>query len=208
MPAADALLPDLRHKRLLVVEDETLVAEDLRRDLEALGASVLGPVPSVAAALAMLEDEPSLDGAILDINLGGEVVYPVAGALQTRHVPFVFWSGYAAPPLPRAFDAVPRLQKPASVAEVVHALLRDVATPLPHTPVLADLYMAADGGHLLAPRQGREPLDGDDLAWVGAGAIDWGDWGRRLRVPLRPGELVRVPWRHVAGLRQEMDVLG
>ena len=209
MIATDTRLPDLRHKRLLVVEDEYLVADDMRRDLEGLGAEVVGPAPSVAAALAMLNDDTALDGAILDINLCGEMVYPVAGALHERQVPFVFWSGYASPGVPAAYGAVPRLQKPSTVGEVVRALLRDIAAPVEARSVaLADLYVGDDGAHLLATRAGHNPLTDDGLTWVGTAFINPGEWSRRLRTPLQPGVLVRVPWRYIAGLRQELAVMG
>lgn len=209
MTLSDATLPDLRDLRLLVVEDEYLVADDMRRDLEGLGACVVGPVPSVAAALAMLDEDAELDGAILDINLCGEMVYPVAGALHERQVPFVFWSGYATPDMPPAYDAVPRLQKPATIGEVVRALLRNIAAPEDaRSAVLADLYIADDGTHLLATRGGPAPVGDPELTWVGATFLDAGDWSRRLRTPLRPGALVRVPWRYIAGLRQELAVMG
>ncbi len=207
--ATDTRLPDLRDKRLLVVEDEYLVADDIRRDLEELGAQVIGPAPSVASALAMLDEDAALDGAILDINLCGEMVFPVAGALHARRVPFVFWSGYAAPGMPAAYDDVPRLQKPSTVADVVRALLRDIAAPVDtRTAALADLYITDDGAHLLATRAGPAPLVDDGLVWVGAAFINVAEWSRRLRTPLRPGALVRVPWRYIAGLRQELAVMG
>lgn len=79
---ANLPLPDVRDLRLLVVEDEYLVAEELRRDLEELGAKVVGPLPSVGDAKRLLADRESIDGAILDVNLCGEMVFPVAGALR------------------------------------------------------------------------------------------------------------------------------
>lgn len=202
-------LPQLNDMRLLVVEDEYLVADEIRHDLEALGAHVVGPAPSLAGALAMLEDDAAIDGAILDINLCGEMVYPVAGALHARHVPFVFWTGYADPALPEDFVATPRLQKPSSATELVRALLRDIGAPAPSkAPVLADLYLGPDGAHLLAVRAGHEPLADEALTWVGAAFIDVGEWGRRLRVPLSAGVAVRVPWRHLAGLRHQLAIMG
>src|SRR5947209_14372115 len=87
-------LPDaieLRGRRFLVVEDEYVIAADLTASLEALGAEVAGPAPSVAAALTLLESEGDrLDGAVLDVNLGKERVYPVADVLRGRGIPFVF----------------------------------------------------------------------------------------------------------------------
>ena len=85
----------LTDRRILVVEDEFLLMEDLCRDLQDAGAVVVGPAPSVAQALALIETEPAIDAAILDVNLGGEMAFPVADALQRRDCPFVFTTGYS-----------------------------------------------------------------------------------------------------------------
>lgn len=201
-------LPALRDKRVLVVEDEDLVARELRHDLEDMGAHVLGPVPSVAMALAMLAQADAIDGAILDIDLRGETVFPVAGALHERHVPFVFWTGYDAPALPGAFDDAPCLRKPAPLADVLRLLLGDLARGRPSAPVLADLYVAADGAHRLALRAGGALLDDAGLTWVGAAFVDAREWSRRLHAPLVPGVPVREPWRHLASLRHQLAVMG
>src|SRR5438309_716085 len=80
-----------RGRRFLVVEDEYVIAADLAVCLQALGIEVAGPAASVAEALTLLEsDGDRLDGAVLDINLGNERVYPVADVLRGRGIPFVF----------------------------------------------------------------------------------------------------------------------
>jgi len=84
----------LRGRRILVIEDESMAAEDLRRDLEQVGAVVVGPVPSVTDALTVLTQEEAIDGAVLDVNLRGEKAYPVADALRERGIPFVLSTGY------------------------------------------------------------------------------------------------------------------
>lgn len=201
----------LHRKRLLVVEDEYLVAEDMRHELEELGASVLGPVASVAAALAVLSDTEDVDGAILDVNLCGEVVYPVAGVLHERQVPFVFWTGYGSLGVPETYRDVPHLQKAGPASAVVQALLRRLdarSGAAPTGPVMADVYIGDDGSHLLALRQGPHPIEGADLAWVGATLLNAGEWGRRLKVDLRAGVLYRVPWRYAASLRGQLAVMG
>src|SRR4028119_1400361 len=84
----------LRGRRVLVVEDDYILAEDLREQLLSCGAEVVGPVACVADALALLEDGSAPCGAILDIGLvENETVYPVADALRTRDIPFVFATG-------------------------------------------------------------------------------------------------------------------
>ena len=110
--------PDaLRGRRLLVVEDEYMIAASLARGLEGGGAEVAGPAGSVRDALALVEVEGErLDGAVLDINLRDERVYPVADALVARGVPFIFLTGYDARVIPDAYAGVPRCEKPVSSA--------------------------------------------------------------------------------------------
>lgn len=80
--------------RVLIVEDEYLQAEDLRRQLQRVGVVVLGPEPTIGRALSRLMCEPRIDAAILDINVGGLPVFPVADALIARQVPCLFATGY------------------------------------------------------------------------------------------------------------------
>jgi DNA-binding LytR/AlgR family response regulator len=108
---------------ILVVEDEYLVAADLTASLEALGAEVLGPAASVNQALSLVENHGSrLDGAVLDINLRDERVYPVADVLTARGVPFVFTTGYDAISLPASYAYAPRCEKPVEKAKLVRWL--------------------------------------------------------------------------------------
>jgi CheY-like chemotaxis protein len=89
----------LAGKRVLIVEDELLVAlliEDLLTDF---GCTTLGPCGSVAKALEAVRTE-EFDLAVLDVNLAGEKVYPVAEALAERHIPFLFLSGYGDEAIP------------------------------------------------------------------------------------------------------------
>src|SRR3954470_7102582 len=110
--------PDALHgRRLLVVEAEYLIAVFLARELEGRGAEVVGPAGSVLDALALVEAEGDrLGGAVLDINLRDERVYPVADALVARGVPFIFLTGYDARIIPDAYAGVPRCEKPVSSA--------------------------------------------------------------------------------------------
>jgi CheY-like chemotaxis protein len=120
-PRADAL----RGRRLLVVEDEYLIAAALEHALEDRGAEVVGPAGSVEGALRLVEAEGDrLDGAVLDINLRDERVYPVADVLAARGVPFVFLTGYDAQVIPDTYAGVPRSEKPVSTALLARTLLK------------------------------------------------------------------------------------
>jgi ActR/RegA family two-component response regulator len=120
-PGSDAL----RGCRLLIVEDDYLIAVDLSRSLESRGAEIVGPAGSVEGALRLIEAEGNrLDGAVLDINLRDERVYPVADALAARGVPFVFLTGYDAQVIPDTYAGVPRSEKPVSTALLARTLLK------------------------------------------------------------------------------------
>lgn len=113
---------------ILVVEDEALLAFDLRDSLQEAGAIVIGPVPSLPGAIRAANDE-HIDAAILDIDLQGQDVFPAADILLRRGVPFVFHSGHGSHSgLPAQFEAVPICPKPAcpddvlsAVAELIHS---------------------------------------------------------------------------------------
>ncbi|MEG3084578.1 response regulator [Sphingomonas sp. PB2P12] len=87
-------MTELAECRILLVEDEYMLALDLQNELEDRGAFILGPEASVDGALRRVAQESRIDAAVLDVNLGGEFVFPVADALLARHVPFIFSSGY------------------------------------------------------------------------------------------------------------------
>lgn len=113
---------DITDACILLVEDEYVLAYHLADTLEAAGACVLGPHATVADALAGLEAATRVDAAVLDVNLGGEAVFPVADALHARGVPFVFVSGYDRTALPPRYADVPNCIKPVTLAAVVDAL--------------------------------------------------------------------------------------
>jgi DNA-binding response OmpR family regulator len=102
--------PD-RAARVLVVEDEMLVAMVLEDQLADAGFKVVGPAFSVEEAMRLAASEP-LDGAVLDINLAGEKVYPVADLLAARNVPFVYVTGFGRAGLRETDQGRPMLQKP------------------------------------------------------------------------------------------------
>ena len=112
----------LAHRRVLLVEDEYFIAVELHSALESRGAEVVGPAATVKDALALVAGAGPLDGAVLDINLRGEMAYPVADALLTRGIPFVFTTGYDEAVIPSRFTGIVRCEKPANPVKVAEAL--------------------------------------------------------------------------------------
>ena len=98
-------------RRVLLVEDEALVAMMIQEFLNECGRAVIGPISTAVEALATAQ-QGDFDGAILDINLGDGMAYPVAEILAARGVPFVFLTGYEADTVDDRFSEVPILQKP------------------------------------------------------------------------------------------------
>ncbi len=113
---------DIRGRRILIVEDEYLVADDLATDLRALGAEILGPVGTVAEALELVRANAHLDGAVLDINLHGQMSYPVAALLVESGTPFLFTTGYDGWTVDDAYRGIVRHEKPVRPSDVVSAL--------------------------------------------------------------------------------------
>lgn len=114
----------LRGLRVLVAEDEYLVADALSQLLAGIGAHVLGPAPTVERAIELIETEPAIDGAVLDINLGGDTSYAVADLLTGRGVPFLFTTGYGRSDLPQRYADAIHCQKPIDFEELKRALGR------------------------------------------------------------------------------------
>ena len=101
----------LAGQRILIVEDAYLLAKDLADHLQARGARIVGPAGTVARALDLAGREP-IDGAVLDVNLRDEDVYPVADLLIARGVPIVFCTGYEELMLRPGYIGLPRCTKP------------------------------------------------------------------------------------------------
>ena len=122
----------LAGSRVLVVEDDMMIALYVEEVLQSLGCLVIGPVSKLAAALQVAGDE-DLDAAVLDINIRGGQVFPVAERLASRGIPFAFASGYGDWALPEAFRNQPRLTKPFTIHELetrVNALCNTPRVPL------------------------------------------------------------------------------
>jgi DNA-binding response OmpR family regulator len=103
--------------RVLLVEDEAMVAMLLEDVLEELGCEVVGPVGRIDAAKTAIEAE-RFDCALLDINLRGQEVYPLIELLDRRSVPFGFVTGYGASGVVKEFKQRPVLQKPFTTREL------------------------------------------------------------------------------------------
>lgn len=114
----------LQGLHILVVEDDYFLADDLRRELRGAGVKTFGPVASVQGGLKTLEQSTTLDAASLDVNLGGEYVYPLADALIARAVPFLFTTGYDQAMIPKAYAHIRRLEKPITPPEVLTELAK------------------------------------------------------------------------------------
>ena len=114
----------LTGRRVLVVEDESLVAMLLETILEDMGCSPVGPVATVDEGLAMVAAETSLDAALLDVNVAGRQVFPIAEALKARGVPFIFSTGYGEGGLPDAWRGQATVQKPFTESAIRDALLK------------------------------------------------------------------------------------
>ena len=107
--------------RVLIIEDETLIALLLEDMLSELGCTILGSASTVEAAIEMLNGTPP-GVAVLDINLGGEKSYGVAQALAERQIPFIFSTGYADGRLEAPWQDRPVLQKPFGQEQLAEAL--------------------------------------------------------------------------------------
>jgi CheY-like chemotaxis protein len=107
--------------RVLVVEDEALVAMLVEDMLTDLGCIVVGPMADIESALAVV-DEAAIDCALLDVNLGGKPIFPVADALKAKGVPFAFASGYGEAGVREDHRGAPVLQKPFREADLAKAL--------------------------------------------------------------------------------------
>lgn len=118
-----------RTRRILVVEDEILIAMMIEDALADLGCEIVGPASSLEAAILLARDE-EIDAAFLDVTIRGGQVFPVAEILVQRGIPFVFSSGYGDWALPEAFQGHRRLTKPFTAGEL-EAMARILCGGLP-----------------------------------------------------------------------------
>lgn len=113
----------LGRRRILIVEDDWLIAQDMSDIVEELGGAVVGPAGKLAQGLAIAESE-ELAGAILDVNLNGETTFALADRLLANNIPVIFATGYDAAMLPGRFADVYRVPKPFTALAVERAFRR------------------------------------------------------------------------------------
>jgi DNA-binding response OmpR family regulator len=111
----------LHGARILIVEDEYLLAREMADYFENIGAKIVGPVGTVEHALALIASSP-VQIAVLDVNLRDERVYPVADDLTSKKIPFVFASGYGSELEPNIYAGAPRCIKPVEFAVLAKIL--------------------------------------------------------------------------------------
>lgn len=113
-------------KRILVVEDEYFIADEARRELLRLNATVVGPTATVEEAIGLIGSQ-EIDGAILNIHLGDKLVFPVAEKLDELGIPFVFATGYDPSVVPEKFSGFFLCVKPTELGKIARALFADSA---------------------------------------------------------------------------------
>jgi FixJ family two-component response regulator len=111
--------------KLMIVEDEFLIGEDLAHGPRKEGIDVLGPYNSIARAIEALSGNEPIGAAILDLNIRGRVAFDLAEKLNERNIPFIFYTGYDSVIIPEKFRQIGRVRKPAGWQEIKRALFPD-----------------------------------------------------------------------------------
>lgn len=115
---------------IMLVEDEFLIADDVATMLREAGAAVIGPAVSLPEAMRLASDTAHIDAAVLNIDLNGVTVFPLADELLARGVRIMFMTGYGEAEIPREYAAIPCCRKPvgaACVLDELKTLLRPIA---------------------------------------------------------------------------------
>lgn len=115
----------LQGARILIVEDEFLIADDLAREIRNAGAEAIGPVASVHEAEELVRSGP-VDAAIIDVNLRGKMASDFISRLAATDLPCLIVSGYGDDALPQSLSGIARLEKPVSPALVVKTLAKQI----------------------------------------------------------------------------------
>jgi CheY-like chemotaxis protein len=125
------MIEDLQGLRVIVVEDDSMICLLIEDMLLELGCKVVGTACDFRRAIELAQRDESIDVAILDVNLGGRLVFPVADILSKRGIPFLFASGLGAGGLPADWQGHCSVQKPMTVAALANALGRAVQDRAP-----------------------------------------------------------------------------
>jgi CheY-like chemotaxis protein len=114
----------LSGRRVLVVEDEYFLADEIVQALATFGAGIVGPFGELQEATQIVDDNVAIDAAIIDINLRSEMVFPLARTLRARKIPFVFTTGYDSSSIAAEFQDIRLWEKPLDVAAMTHELTK------------------------------------------------------------------------------------
>jgi len=112
----------LAGRRVLVVEDEYFLADDIARALNRLGARIIGPFGDLGDATDIVDRDFAIDAAVVDVNLQSEMVFPLARLLRARNIPFVFTTGYDRNSIDSEFQGERVLGKPLDIAAMAREL--------------------------------------------------------------------------------------
>lgn len=112
----------LSGRRVLVVEDEYFLADDIVRALQDLGARIVGPFGGLREATDVVDGDVAIDAAVVDINLRNEMVFSLARVLRARNIPFVFTTGYDRSSIETEFQDVHLWEKPLNVNAMAREL--------------------------------------------------------------------------------------
>jgi CheY-like chemotaxis protein len=126
MSAAETISSVLRARlagrRVLVIEDEYFIADDITHALASFGAEIIGPLPEVGQAADILSRGETIDAAVLDINIRDEMIFPIARELRARKIPFVFTTGYDRNSIAPEFQDVQLWEKPLDIPRIARSL--------------------------------------------------------------------------------------
>ena len=118
-----SLQKPLSGRRILVVEDEYFLAEDIVESLKEMGAHIVGPVGELEEATNLVNGDIAIDAAVVDVNLRNELAFPLARILRARIVPFVFSTGYDCGSIEQVFQDVQLWEKPLDLAAMTRDLV-------------------------------------------------------------------------------------
>jgi len=123
MSLQSILQKPLSVRRVLVVEDEYFLAEDIVQILKEMGARIIGPVGELEEATNLVNADAAIDAAVVDVNLRNELAFPLARILRARKVPFVFTTGYDCGSIEQEFQDVQLWEKPLDLAAMARDLV-------------------------------------------------------------------------------------